>query len=229
MPEPILEINDFCVDFKTENGHHRVVDHLSFQLQRGKTLGIVGESGSGKSVTALSIMRLLKTPLYSGHIYFKENKGKATDLLQLSNTALRSFRGKRIGMIFQEPMTSLNPSMRCGTQISEVMQLHLNLSKQQSQTTQHAIIGRGIASIRKKYTTLTRMKFRADRNKVMMLWPSVANPDIVIADEPTTALDVTVQTILELLRNLQNITCLSFYHPRFGRCRCDSSHSHCDV
>jgi ABC-type microcin C transport system duplicated ATPase subunit YejF len=132
MPEPILEINDFCVDFKTENGHHRVVDHLSFQLQRGKTLGIVGESGSGKSVTALSIMRLLKTPLYSGHIYFKENKGKATDLLQLSNTALRSFRGKRIGMIFQEPMTSLNPSMRCGTQISEVMQLHLNLSKQQA-------------------------------------------------------------------------------------------------
>ena len=217
MPEPILEINDFCVDFKTENGHHRVVDHLSFQLQRGKTLGIVGESGSGKSVTALSIMRLLKTPLYSGHIYFKENKGKATDLLQLSNTALRSFRGKRIGMIFQEPMTSLNPSMRCGTQISEVMQLHLNLSKQQAKQRSMQLLEEVLLPDPEKiYNAFPHEISGGQKQRVMIAMAICCNPDIVIADEPTTALDVTVQkTILELLRNLQakyNISILFITH-----------------
>ena len=124
----ILSINNLCIDFKAESSSVRVVNRLSFNLIKGTTLGIVGESGSGKSVTALSIMRLLQEAIYAGEINLHID-GTTHSILKLNNKQMRSFRGNRIAMIFQEPMTSLNPSMRCGRQIEEALQLHLGLTK----------------------------------------------------------------------------------------------------
>ena len=185
---------------------YRAVNKLSFRLKKGETLGIVGESGSGKSVTALSIMRLLKTPDYHGHIFFYDKEGETVDLLQLPSKQLRSFRGKRIGMIFQEPMTSLNPSMRCGIQISEVLQLHEKMNKQQAkQRTLQLLEEVMLPDPEKIFKAYPHEISGGQKQRVMIAMAICCNPEILIADEPTTALDVTVQkTILELLRDLQH-------------------------
>ncbi|MFM8436862.1 MAG: ATP-binding cassette domain-containing protein, partial [Candidatus Kapaibacterium sp.] len=123
----VLDVRNLVTEFRTEHYTMRAVNNVSFQVRRGKTLGIVGESGSGKSVTSLSIMRLIPDPpgkISSGEILFSEKDGTTTDLLKLPEDAMRSYRGNRIAMIFQEPMTSLNPVFRCGDQIMEAIMLH---------------------------------------------------------------------------------------------------------
>ncbi|MBE9481097.1 MAG: ABC transporter ATP-binding protein, partial [Bacteroidetes bacterium] len=131
----LLEVNNLTVDFKTENENVRAVDDISFSLKKGEVLGIVGESGSGKSVTALSIMQLIQTPpgkIISGDINYYDPSGNKIDLSLLSKKNIQSFRGKKIAMIFQEPMTSLNPVYTCGNQIVEAIRQHQNISKKKA-------------------------------------------------------------------------------------------------
>ncbi|MFC2107475.1 ATP-binding cassette domain-containing protein [Bacteroidota bacterium] len=133
--DPILQIKDLSISFSSENGEVDAVKGISFDLERSKTLGIVGESGSGKSVTALSIMKLIPEPpgkISSGEIFYSEKDKKVVDLLSLDEKVLRTYRGKKIAMIFQEPMTSLNPVFRCGNQMMEAILTHEDLSKKRS-------------------------------------------------------------------------------------------------
>ena len=204
MEDTILDIDNLCIDFKSENEKSRVVNDLSLRLTKGKTLGIVGESGSGKSVTALSIMRLLDNASYTGHINFHSEE-KTVDLLQLGYKEMRQFRGHRIAMIFQEPMTSLNPSMRCGNQINESLQLHLHLSKAQARKRSLELLEEvRLPHPEKIYNAYPHEISGGQKQRVMIAMAISCKPHILIADEPTTALDVTVQkSILELLLDLQ--------------------------
>lgn len=205
---PLIKVQNLRVEFRTEEGVVCAVDNVSFTIPRGKTVGIVGESGSGKSVTALSIMRLIPTPpgrIVSGSVLFHERDGKGVDLLALPEEEMRSYRGGRMGMIFQEPMTSLNPVFRCGDQVIEALQTHLRISKEQAQE-------RVLQLFREVQLPRPEVIMRqyphqlsgGQKQRVMIAMAMACNPDLLIADEPTTALDVTVQaTILELLRQLQ--------------------------
>lgn len=204
----LLDVRNLVTEFRSENYTMRAVNNVSFQVQRGKTLGIVGESGSGKSVTSLSVMRLISNPpgrIANGEVLFTERDGTTTDLLKISEEQMRSYRGNRIAMIFQEPMTSLNPVFRCGDQIIEAIQLHQKLSKEAARE-------RTLQLLRE--VQLPRPESMIDqyphqlsggqKQRVMIAMAMSCNPDLLIADEPTTALDVTVQaTILELMRDLQ--------------------------
>ncbi len=205
---PVLCVNDLSVAFTHEGKENIAVNHISFELQRGSTLGIVGESGSGKSLTSLAIMGLIPKPngkIKSGSIVFNNLNGNNCDLLQLPEKEMRQWRGKKIAMIFQEPMTSLNPAYRCGKQVMENILEHENV-------TRHEARKRTIDLFREVMLPDPERTFKAyphqvsggQKQRVMIAMALACNPDILIADEPTTALDVTVQkTILELLRTLQ--------------------------
>jgi oligopeptide transport system ATP-binding protein len=199
----ILTVNNLKTYFQTEDGIVKAVDGITFELKRGETLGIVGESGSGKSVTNLSIMRLIPEPpgkIVDGKIIFD-----GIDVRSLSIEEVRKIRGKRIAMIFQDPMTSLNPFLKISTQLMEVTQLHLGHSKQEAY--QHAIKMLeivGIPDAKSRVEGYPHEFSGGMRQRVMIAMALSCDPELLIADEPTTALDVTIQAqILELIKDLR--------------------------
>src|SRR6478609_9054321 len=198
---PLLEVNDLKTYFRTDDGVVRAVDGVSFSVDKGQTLGIVGESGSGKSVTCLTIMGLnpKRTAMSSGTALWKDE-----DLLTASPRRLREIRGNEIAMIFQDPMTSLNPVHKIGDQLAEVMRLHEDVSKKQARNRALELL---------KAVGIPRPAMRLDdyphqfsggmRQRVMIAIALACSPKLIIADEPTTALDVTIQAqILELMKSL---------------------------
>jgi peptide/nickel transport system ATP-binding protein len=201
----ILDIKDLCVSFQTEDGELNVLDHISLSIEKGKTLGLVGESGCGKSVTSMSIMRLLPQPsgrIKSGQIIYGD-----TDLTTVSSKELRSIRGNRIAMIFQEPMTALNPVKTIGSQLLEVFKLHRNeLSRQQVYDSAIEMLEKvGIPEAATRMNEHPHQLSGGMRQRVVIAMALACQPDILIADEPTTALDVTIQAqILELMKSLQS-------------------------
>src|SRR5678810_141092 len=204
--DTILSVNDLKTYFRTEDGLVKAVDGVSFELERGETLGIVGESGSGKSVTNLSILRLIPDPpgkIVSGEVLFK-----GQDILLLPSEAVRKIRGRRIAMIFQDPMTSLNPFMKISKQLMEMTRLHLGHSK--SQAYNHAIRMLetvGIPDARTRADNYPHEFSGGMRQRVMIAMALSCEPELLIADEPTTALDVTIQAqILELIKKLKKET-----------------------
>ncbi len=199
----LLSVNDLRTYFQTEDGIVKAVDGITFELKKGETLGIVGESGSGKSVTNLSIMRLIPEPpgkIVSGDIIFD-----GTDVRALSTEEIRHLRGKRMAMIFQDPMTSLNPFLKISTQLMEVTQLHLGHSK--AEAYEHAINMLrtvGIPAPEKRVDNYPHEFSGGMRQRVMIAMALSCEPELLIADEPTTALDVTIQAqILELIKDLK--------------------------
>ena len=202
----MLEINDLCVDFCSEGSWRNVVDHVSYTLTRGRTLGIVGESGSGKSVSSMALMGLLPSNArVSGTARFHAAEGKDVDLLRLPEKELRTYRGSRISMVFQEPMTSLNPVRRCGAQVVEMLRLHEDIGNDEARERVIELFKEVLLPRPEKiFDSYPHEISGGQKQRVMIAMALVCHPDIVIADEPTTALDVTVQkTILELLRQLQ--------------------------
>lgn len=204
MAENLIEITDLSVDFQTETGNKRVVDHISFNIPKGETLALVGESGSGKSVTAHSILRLLPYPVASnptGRIIYNN-----TDLLQLTNKQLRAIRGDRIAMVFQEPMTSLNPLHNISKQIGEVLMLHKGMRGKALEARIIELLTLvGIEKPETRLNTYPHQLSGGQRQRVMIAMALACEPELLIADEPTTALDVTVQLkILSLLKELQH-------------------------
>jgi oligopeptide/dipeptide ABC transporter ATP-binding protein len=203
MSQPILSVRSLQTEFQTEDYTVRAVDGLSYDLHPGKTLAIVGESGSGKSVHALSILQLLPMPparIAGGEIVFN---GK--DLLKTDNKAMRSIRGNKIAMIFQEPMTSLNPVMRVGDQLAEATMLHQGLSKEKAWDKAVSLLKKvGIPAAEKRIRDYPHQFSGGMRQRAMIAMALSCEPDILIADEPTTALDVTIQAqILDLMKELQ--------------------------
>jgi oligopeptide transport system ATP-binding protein len=199
----LLSVKDLRTYFETEDGTVKAVDGISFELKLGETLGIVGESGSGKSVANLSIMRLIPNPpgkIVSGSIMFD-----GRDVLKLSSREVRDIRGKRIAMIFQDPMTSLNPFMRVSKQLMEVTQLHLGHTRKEAR--EHAIKMLehvGIPDARERVDSYPHEFSGGMRQRVMIAMALSCEPELLIADEPTTALDVTIQAqILELIKRLK--------------------------
>ena len=202
----LLSVRNLRTYFDEDEGVVRAVDGVSFDLERGETLGIVGESGSGKSVTNLSIMRLIPSP--PGRIVGGEVIFDGRDLLALSDAEMRAIRGRRIGMIFQDPMTSLNPFMRISEQLMEMTQLHLGHSR--AEALEHAIRMLetvGISDPRHRAAGYPHEFSGGMRQRVMIAMALSCKPELLIADEPTTALDVTIQAqILELIRTLKEET-----------------------
>jgi peptide/nickel transport system ATP-binding protein len=199
----LLEIRDLVTEFRTERGVVRAVDGVSFEIPRKQTLGVVGESGCGKSVTALSVMRLVASPpgrIASGAIHYD---GK--NLLELPEPAMRAIRGNRIAMIFQEPMTSLNPVFTVGDQVAEAVRLHQKKSRKDALAVAAEMFKLvGIPSPEERLGNYPHPLSGGMRQRVMIAWALACKPDLLIADEPTTALDVTIQAqILELLDRLQ--------------------------
>ncbi|HEY4323291.1 MAG TPA: ABC transporter ATP-binding protein [Mucilaginibacter sp.] len=198
----MLHVKDLKVKFKTPNGLFEAVKGISFHLNKGVTLGIVGESGSGKSVTALALMRLLneQQTRIAGNVLLND-----TDLFELSEPEMRKIRGNRIAMIFQEPMTSLNPVLTCGFQITEAVQLHLGISKSEAKEKTIELF-KEVQLPRPEaiFDSYPHQISGGQKQRVMIAMALSCNPEILIADEPTTALDVTVQkTIIELLQKLK--------------------------
>ena len=199
----LLKIRNLHTYFYTDDGVAKAVDGVDLELVEGGTLGVVGESGCGKSVTALSIMRLIPDPpgkIIQGKIVFG---GK--DLLTLSDTEMRKIRGRSISMIFQEPMTSLNPVFQIGDQISEVLTLHEGLSKKEAWNRSIEMLKMvGIPAAERRITEYPHQLSGGMRQRVMIAMALACSPKLMIADEPTTALDVTIQAqILELINRLQ--------------------------
>jgi oligopeptide transport system ATP-binding protein len=199
----ILSVRDLRTYFQTEDGLVKAVDGISFELQKGETLGIVGESGSGKSVTNLSVMRLIPEPpgkIVGGDIIFD-----GTDVRALSIDDVRKIRGKRMAMIFQDPMTSLNPFLKISTQLMEVTQLHLGHTKKQAYDHALKMLKTvGIPEARERIDDYPHEFSGGMRQRVMIAMALSCDPELLIADEPTTALDVTIQAqILELIKDLK--------------------------
>jgi oligopeptide/dipeptide ABC transporter ATP-binding protein len=199
----ILKIRDLSVSFATDNGPAKVIEEVSFSMDHGQTLGLVGESGCGKSVTAMSIIRLLPSPpsrVESGQVIFD-----GQDLLKLDDAAMRNIRGNRIGMIFQEPMTSLNPTFSIGFQIGEVLRLHRGLGQRQARDRCIDLLDMvGVGSPAARIDQYPHQLSGGLRQRVMIAIAIACSPVLLIADEPTTALDVTIQAqILDLLVRLQ--------------------------
>jgi len=202
----VLEVKDLKTYFYTDDGVVKAVDGISFDLKKGETLGIVGETGSGKSVTALSILRLITEPpgkIVNGEILFN-----GSDLLKLDKKDLQKFRGNRISMIFQDPMTSLNPVYTIGNQIMESVVIHRKLKKKDAVEEAIKLLEMvGIAEARKRLSSYPHEFSGGMRQRVMIAMAIANTPDILIADEPTTALDVTIQAqILELLDEIKQKT-----------------------
>jgi oligopeptide/dipeptide ABC transporter ATP-binding protein len=203
MAEPLLELRNLAIGFDTEGGEIRPVQDVSLSIFPGQTLAVVGESGCGKSVTALSILRLIPSPpskVIGGQVLFA-----GRDLLKLSEKEMRRVRGKDIAMIFQEPMTSLNPVFTVGDQIVEAVRLHQKVGvKQAYEIAEQAMHDVGIADPAKRLHEYPHRLSGGMRQRVMIAMALSCQPKLLIADEPTTALDVTIQAqILELLRKLQ--------------------------
>ena len=203
MADNLLEVRDLVTAFHTDEGSVRAVDGVSFDVPDGGTLGIVGESGCGKSVTALSIMRLIQTPpgeIESGEIRFEER-----DLLEISEREMRALRGNTISMIFQEPMTSLNPVYTVGQQIMEAVRLHQKLDKAAARARAIEMLKLvGIPAADERIDSYPHQLSGGMRQRVMIAMALSCEPQLLIADEPTTALDVTIQAqILDLLARLQ--------------------------
>ena len=203
MNEKLLEVEDLRTHFFTEEGVVRAVDGISFDVRERETLAVVGESGSGKSVTSLSILRLIPSP--PGRIVSGAIRLRGRDLLRLSGEEMRRIRGKEISMIFQEPMTSLNPVYTCGEQIMEALVLHEKLGRAAARLRAIELLRMvGIPSPEQRVDEYPHQMSGGMRQRVMIAMALACKPAILIADEPTTALDVTIQAqILELLKRLQ--------------------------
>jgi len=202
MSEPLLEVTDLKVSFRTEDGLVRAVDGVSFSIAKGEVLGIVGESGSGKSVTLMTVMRLIidQNAVFEGQVMYK-----GRDLMTLGQDAMREVRGSEIAMIFQDPMTSLNPVYNVGWQIAEQILAHEGVSKAQANARAVDLLGAvGIPNARQRVGDYPHQFSGGMRQRVMIAMALSCNPDLLIADEPTTALDVTIQAqILELIGRLK--------------------------
>jgi oligopeptide/dipeptide ABC transporter ATP-binding protein len=203
MSEPLLQVRDLITAFDTDGGLIRAVDQVSFSVERGKTLGIVGESGCGKSVTAMSLVRLLPQP--AGKILGGEVMFKGRDLTRLRPEELRKVRGNEIGVIFQEPMTALNPVQRIGKQLSECFLLHKGMSKKEAWEASIEMLRLvKIPAPEQRAGDYPHQLSGGMRQRVVIAMALACKPDLAIADEPTTALDVTVQAqILDLMKRLQ--------------------------
>ncbi len=200
----LLEIKDLATHFFTPDGVVKAVDGISYYLDEGEVLGIVGESGCGKSVSALSVMRLVASPpgrTVAGEVFFE-----GEDLLNVDETEMRHIRGNRIAMVFQEPMTSLNPVLTIGRQITETLELHQGMNKQQSNERATELLRLvGIPDAARRLKDFPHQFSGGMRQRVMIAMALSCNPRLIIADEPTTALDVTIQAqILELMRSLSD-------------------------
>ncbi len=205
---PLLQIKNLSVDFKTEYGNTSAIKNISLEINKGEIVAIVGESGSGKTVTSLSILQLLQSPpakYASGEILFSKDQNKQIDLLKLSEPEMRDIRGNQIAMIFQEPMTSLNPVQTCGSQVMEAIQSHEKKNKNSTRKKTIELFEQ--VQLPDPVNILDRYPHQlsgGQKQRVMIAMAMSCNPSLLIADEPTTALDVTVQkTILQLIKNLQ--------------------------
>jgi oligopeptide transport system ATP-binding protein len=203
---PVLEVRNLKTQFKTQDGIVKAVDDVSFYVMPGETLGVVGESGCGKSMTGLSIMRLIPSPpgkIVAGEIFFNGD-----DILRMSDEQVRAIRGNDIAMIFQDPMTSLNPFLRISAQLMEVSRLHLGHSREEA--FEHAVRMLetvGIPDARRRAQDYPHQFSGGMRQRVMIAMAISCGPELLIADEPTTALDVTIQAqILELIKTLKTET-----------------------
>ncbi|MCB9256041.1 MAG: ABC transporter ATP-binding protein [Chitinophagales bacterium] len=203
----LLEVKNLVTEFNTDEGSVQAVKGINFNIYRGETVGIVGESGSGKSVTSLSIMRLIPSPpgkISGGEIIYHKKNGEQVDLLKLSEEEMRKYRGNDISMIFQEPMTSLNPVFTCGDQVMEAILLHQNVDKARAKEITIEMFEKvKLPDPPRIFDAYPHQLSGGQKQRVMIAMAMSCNPDILIADEPTTALDVTVQnTILELMNDL---------------------------
>ena len=203
MKDPLIKVSELKTYFFLDEGILRAVDGISFEINHGKTLAIVGESGSGKSVTALSIIRLIQSPpgrIVGGEIIFKD-----TDLLKLKEKEMRRYRGKEIAMVFQEPMTALNPVFTIGDQVGEVFKLHQNSSRREAREKAVEMLRLvGIPLPEKRIKDYPHELSGGMRQRVLIAMALACKPSLLIADEPTTALDVTIQAqILDLLKELK--------------------------
>src|ERR687885_1321246 len=203
MAEPLLEVKDLKVSFRTEDGLVRAVDGVSFTVAEGEVVGIVGESGSGKSVTMMSVMRLITDPnvIFQGEILYK-----GRNLMTFGRDQMREVRGEEIAMIFQDPMTSLNPVYTVGWQIEEQLNEHNDLRKGQARQRAIELLRQvGIPNAEQRVDDYPHQFSGGMRQRVMIAMALACNPDVLIADEPTTALDVTIQAqILELIDRLKD-------------------------
>ena len=208
MNNTLLEFKNLVTEFHTEGKIVTAVNNISFTLNKGETIGIVGESGSGKSVTSLSAMRLVPSPpgiIAGGEILFHKKDGETVDFLQISEKEMRQYRGNEIAMIFQEPMTSLNPVFTCGDQVMEAIMLHQSISKSEAKDLTIKLFEEvQLPDPERIFNTYPHQISGGQKQRVMIAMAMSCQPSVLVADEPTTALDVTVQkTILELMQKLQ--------------------------